>query len=66
MNYSPKEMDSLKVLSPNQIAWLNVTGSGSEDRGFLNQWAEKQSTQEVENYWTEQNTVSIDGLPTNY
>jgi ATP/maltotriose-dependent transcriptional regulator MalT len=59
-------MDSLKVLSPNQIAWLNITGSDNEDRRFLNQWAEKQSTQEVENYWTEQNMVSIDGLPTNY
>lgn len=30
VNCSPKGMDSLKVLSPNRIAWLNVTGSGNE------------------------------------
>jgi hypothetical protein len=144
VNCSPKGMDSLKVLSPNRIAWLNVTGSGNEtaahvlenermtimwcalagpplilraygkaravhpgdadwqdlfahftplpgarqifdlkvemvqtscgmavplmdfneDRDLLNNWAEKKSKQEMEDYWAEKNTVSIDGLPT--
>ncbi len=30
INISPKGMDSLRVLSPNRVAWLNVTGSGNE------------------------------------
>lgn len=30
VNCSPKGMDSLRVLSPNRLAWLNVTGSGNE------------------------------------
>ncbi|SER17524.1 pyridoxamine 5'-phosphate oxidase family protein [Neolewinella agarilytica] len=30
VNCSPKGMDSLRVLSPNRIIWLNVTGSGNE------------------------------------
>lgn len=30
VNISPKGMDSLKVLSPNRVIWLNVTGSGNE------------------------------------
>ena len=30
VNLSPKGMDSLRVLSPNRILWLNVTGSGNE------------------------------------
>jgi len=30
VNISPKGYDSLKVLSPNRIIWLNVTGSGNE------------------------------------
>ena len=30
VNVSPKGMDSLRVLSPNRILWLNVTGSGNE------------------------------------
>lgn len=30
VNISPKGMDSLKVLGPNRVAWLNVTGSGNE------------------------------------
>lgn len=29
VSVSPKCMDSLRVLSPNQVAWLNVTGSGN-------------------------------------
>lgn len=144
VNCSPKGMDSLKVLSSNRIAWLNVTGSGNEtaahvlenkrmtlmwcalagpplilraygdaravhpgdpdwealfanftplpgarqifdleiemvqtscgmavplmdfneDRDLLIDWAEKKSKQEMEDYWAEKNTVSIDGLPT--
>lgn len=144
VNCSPKGMDSLRVLSPSQIVWLNVTGSGNEtaahllenermtimwcalagpplilraygkarvvhagdddwdelsahfpplpgarqifdlalemvqtscgmavplmafneDRGLLNEWAGKKSKQELEDYWAEKNTLSIDGLPT--
>jgi Pyridoxamine 5'-phosphate oxidase len=30
VNLSPKGLDSLRVLSPNRIAWLNGTGSGNE------------------------------------
>lgn len=30
INLSPKGMDSLRVLSPNTILWLNLTGSGNE------------------------------------
>ncbi|WP_255578744.1 hypothetical protein [Deinococcus sp. RIT780] len=30
VNVSPKGMDCLRVLGPNRVAWLNVTGSGNE------------------------------------
>lgn len=30
VNISPKGMDSLRVLGPSRIAWLNVTGSSNE------------------------------------
>ena len=30
VNISPKSMDSLRVLSPTRLIWLNVTGSGNE------------------------------------
>jgi len=30
INVSPKGMDTLKVMSPNTIVWLNLTGSGNE------------------------------------
>ena len=30
VNLSPKGMDSLRVLGPNRVIWLNVTGSGNE------------------------------------
>lgn len=30
VNVSPKGMDTFRVLSPNRVAWLNVTGSGNE------------------------------------
>ena len=30
VNCSPKGMDSLKVIGPNRIIWLSVTGSGNE------------------------------------
>lgn len=30
VNVSPKGMDSLRVISPNEIVWLNLTGSGNE------------------------------------
>lgn len=35
VNLSPKGMDSLRILSPNRILWLNVTGSGNESAAHL-------------------------------
>lgn len=35
VNVSPKGMDSLRVLSPNRIIWLNMTGSGNETAAHL-------------------------------
>lgn len=35
INLSPKGMCSLKVLEPNRIAWLNLTGSGNETAGHI-------------------------------
>lgn len=35
VNVSPKGMDSLRVLGPNRIAWLNLTGSGNETAGHV-------------------------------
>ena len=35
VNVSPKGMDSLRVLGPNRVLWLNVTGSGNETAAHL-------------------------------
>ncbi len=35
VNLSPKGMDCLRVLSPNRILWLNLTGSGNETAAHL-------------------------------
>lgn len=35
VNVSPKGCDSIRVLSPNKIAWLNLTGSGNETAAHL-------------------------------
>lgn len=35
INISPKGHDSLRVLSPNKIVWLNLTGSGNETAAHL-------------------------------
>ena len=35
INLSPKGMDSLRILSPNRILWLNLTGSGNETAAHL-------------------------------
>lgn len=35
VNLSPKGMDSLRVLAPGRILWLNVTGSGNETAAHL-------------------------------
>lgn len=35
VNISPKGMDSLRVLSGNQVIWLNVTGSGNETSAHI-------------------------------
>lgn len=35
VNVSPKGMDSLRILSPTRVTWLNVTGSGNETAGHL-------------------------------
>jgi len=35
VNLSPKGMDSLRILGPNQVVWLNVTGSGNETAAHI-------------------------------
>ncbi|WP_407570028.1 pyridoxamine 5'-phosphate oxidase family protein [Deinococcus altitudinis] len=35
VNVSPKGLDSLRVLGPTSVAWLNVTGSGNETAAHL-------------------------------
>lgn len=35
VNLSPKGMDSFRVMSPNRVMWLNVTGSGNETATHL-------------------------------
>ena len=35
VNLSPKGGDSLRVLSPTRIAWLNLTGSGNESAAHV-------------------------------
>ncbi len=35
VNISPKGMDSLRVLGPNRVLWLNLTGSGNETAGHV-------------------------------
>jgi hypothetical protein len=35
VNLSPKGMDCFRVLGPNQIAWLDVAGSGNETHAHL-------------------------------
>jgi len=37
VNVSPKGMDSLRVISNNRVAWLNVTGSGNETSAHVQQ-----------------------------
>lgn len=35
VNLSPKGMDSLRIISPQRIIWLNVTGSGNETAAHI-------------------------------
>lgn len=35
VNLSPKGMDSFRVLGPNRVMWLNLTGSGNETATHL-------------------------------
>ncbi|MBV7409427.1 pyridoxamine 5'-phosphate oxidase family protein [Maritimibacter sp. DP1N21-5] len=35
VNVSPKGMDSLRILGPNRVLWLNLTGSGNETAAHL-------------------------------
>ena len=37
INISPKGMDSLRVLNPNRLIWLNLTGSGNETAAHVQQ-----------------------------
>jgi hypothetical protein len=37
VNVSPKGMDSLRVLGPSRVVWLNVTGSGNETAAHVQQ-----------------------------
>ena len=35
VNISPKGFDSLRVLSPTRVMWLNITGSGNETAAHI-------------------------------
>lgn len=35
INLSPKGMDSLRVVNPNRVIWLNLTGSGNETAAHI-------------------------------
>ncbi len=35
INVSPKGFDSLRIVSPNRIVWMNITGSGNETAAHL-------------------------------
>lgn len=35
VNLSPKGLDALRVLGPNRVAWLNLSGSGNETAAHL-------------------------------
>lgn len=35
VNLSPKGYDSFRILGPNRVAWLNLTGSGNETAAHL-------------------------------
>jgi len=35
VNLSPKGLDSLRILDPNTVVWLNVTGSGNESAAHV-------------------------------
>jgi hypothetical protein len=35
VNVSPKGMDTLRILDPHRVAWLNLTGSGNETAAHL-------------------------------
>jgi len=35
VNLSPKGMDSLRIIGPNRVIWLNVTGSGNETAAHI-------------------------------
>jgi len=37
VNISPKGMDSLRILAPNQVAYLDLTGSGNETSAHIQQ-----------------------------
>ena len=37
VNVSPKGQDSLRVLGPNEILWMNLTGSGNETAAHLSE-----------------------------
>jgi hypothetical protein len=35
VNLSPKGLDTLRILTPNRVAWLDLTGSGNETAAHL-------------------------------
>lgn len=35
VNVSPKGLDTLRILGPNRVVWLNLTGSGNETAAHL-------------------------------
>ncbi len=72
INVSPKGLDARKVLSPPELGYLDLTGSGNETsahlletrRTPLTKWAAVKGVEGLEAYRTEKNEASIDGLAT--
>ncbi|CAM3917658.1 hypothetical protein COLU111180_14385 [Cohnella lubricantis] len=68
VNLSPKGHDSLRILSTNRVAYLDLTGSGNEtsahkERDTLQRWSIQKGEAGLRQYWREKNVKSIDGLP---
>ena len=63
VNVSPREAGSLRLIGPNCVAYLDLTGSGCE-RPSLQNWAQAKGEAGLEAYRREKNSFSIDGLST--
>lgn len=73
VNLSPKGLDCFRVLSPNQVAYLDLTGSGNETAAHLAEngritfrFAEQKGAAGLQAHRREKNAVRIDGLPAGF